>query len=487
MIQEKNSMSVSVEIRRIYKQGWKSYIKPHGFLCKRCFEKDLKIEALQEELRLTKQRLRHHLNKKVTQKDLAYQPHEPSSRKWFKINASEENREKRGGAKKGHKGYGRKSARMDTLSDILEHPRMCPDCDVFLATKDTKTRTVIEVTQIKAKRKMLGLKRGQCPNCRRVYQAPIPLLPKSLYGNRLIAQAAVMHYLHGVSIGRLLEIFGSEVTEGGLIEAFHRLGRLCQLNRRDLIEQYRKSFTKQADETGWRTDGQSGYAWIFVSETVTLFEFRQSRAAYVAKEILGNQLLPGVLVVDRYAGYNRMPVKLQYCYAHLLREVEKLEQEFGDNDEVVRFVSRFSLLLTKAIKLRGLGLNRKKYLKKAQRIKSGIKKEVKRRYKHLGIRRIQMIFKEKKNRMYHWARDPRIPADNNRAERELRPTVVSRKISFGSQSEQGAKTRSHIMSILFTAKKRLQNLSVEEWLYDTLNSISQNPKLKLLHLLPSPP
>ena len=56
--------------------------------------------------------------------------------------------------------------------------------------------------------------------------------------------------------------------------------------------------------------------------------------------------------------------------------------------------------------------------------------------------------------LYHWAKNPAIPADNHRAERELRPLVIARKISFGSQSEQGAQTREVLMSVLLTLRKR---------------------------------
>ncbi|HXH13434.1 MAG TPA: transposase [Alphaproteobacteria bacterium] len=53
-----------------------------------------------------------------------------------------------------------------------------------------------------------------------------------------------------------------------------------------------------------------------------------------------------------------------------------------------------------------------------------------------------------------WGKDRRIPADNHLAERHLRPTVMARKVSFGSQSDAGARTRGTLMSILHTLKKR---------------------------------
>ena len=76
---------------------------------------------------------------------------------------------------------------------------------------------------------------------------------------------------------------------------------------------------------------------------------------------------------------------------------------------------------------------------------------------HQGIKTIQYIFLNNADRLYHWVNDRDIPADNNKAEQELRPTVIARKISFGSQSKKGAETRSILMTILQTAKKKLKN------------------------------
>ncbi|MFH1421234.1 MAG: transposase [Planctomycetota bacterium] len=72
---------------------------------------------------------------------------------------------------------------------------------------------------------------------------------------------------------------------------------------------------------------------------------------------------------------------------------------------------------------------------------------------HPAIQGIQDIFRGKADRMYHWARDSNIPAENNLAERELIPLVIARKVSFGSQSDEGAKTREILMTVLCALKK----------------------------------
>ena len=47
-----------------------------------------------------------------------------------------------------------------------------------------------------------------------------------------------------------------------------------------------------------------------------------------------------------------------------------------------------------------------------------------------------------------------VPPSNNHAEREVRPAVLMRKASYGNQSERGARTRSVLMSVMRTLKKR---------------------------------
>jgi hypothetical protein len=42
-----------------------------------------------------------------------------------------------------------------------------------------------------------------------------------------------------------------------------------------------------------------------------------------------------------------MNIDIQYCYAHLLREVEKLFKEFPEEKEIEIFVSKMSISLTR--------------------------------------------------------------------------------------------------------------------------------------------
>ncbi len=100
---------------------------------------------------------------------------------------------------------------------------------------------------------------------------------------------------------------------------------------------------------------------------------------------------------------------------------------------------------------------------------------------HLAIQNIQDIFYEKADRLYLWAEDRNIPAENNLAERDLRPTVIARKVSFGSQSDNGAHTREVLTTIFHTLKKQTKDPVLI--FKDALNQFAFNPKLDLYKLL----
>ena len=410
------------------------------------------IDRLQEEIARLKARLRY---QQRTAKEGPFGSSTPSAKIPLKANAPAENSQRRGGAKLGHRGHGRRTipSHEVTHQQPVPGPKRCPYCGGPLDPKGTKARTIIEVDPVRKQVLRYALEQCDCGQCHRTFTARAPgVFAKGLFGNRLLTHLALEHYLQGVTLGHLAARLG--VSQGSLWAALHQLaGRLATVPERLQLE-YRRAPVKHADETGWRTDGHNGYAWLFCTERVSLFRFRQSRSASVAKEVFGTKRLPGILVVDRYNGYNQMPCAIQYCYAHLLREVQDLGTEFPEASEVSQFVARFAPLLAHAMKLRAQGLSAPLFRQQALELKLEIKTLVHCPAQHPGIQKIQNIFRDRATRLYHWAKNSSIPADNNRAERELRPLVIARKISFGSQSEQGALTREILMSVLHTLRKR---------------------------------
>ncbi|MGO8822332.1 MAG: IS66 family transposase [Desulfomonilaceae bacterium] len=83
------------------------------------------------------------------------------------------------------------------------------------------------------------------------------------------------------------------------------------------------------------------------------------------------------------------------------------------------------------------------------------------------------MFRENKHRLYHWSEDRRVPAENNLAKRDLRPSVIARKVSFGSVTDAGAHTRSTLTTVVTTQKKR--GLGSAQQIRSALNVLAQDP------------
>jgi len=187
-------------------------------------------------------------------------------------------------------------------------------------------------------------------------------------------------------------------------------------------------------------------------------------------------------VVDRYAAYNCLPFELQYCYAHLKRDAEKLEKLFPGDGEVKGFCRALIRELSAAMRLRRRkGLSDRRYYDRAAQIKANIIRICDSEASHTGIQELQNVFRKNAHRLYHWARDRRVPADNNYSERSLRPLVIARKLSFGTQSARGSRTRTILMSVLHSLQKQGQDPATR--LCDAMNIRAESPNVDLVAFL----
>ena len=457
-------------------------------VCAECLNKQEEIYRLREENKRLKDKLRAQ-ERKITEGFFGSST--PSSKKPVKENTAKDNKEKnKGGAVAGHKGNGRSQITLQTADRIekTEITSPCPHCGgndfKELGGLGERERGVIDF-EIKTEKVLYLLERKKCAGCQRIIQAKVPgVLPKNLFSNNLLSHIATEHYLNGIPLGHLERQTGIGI--GSLINAMHNLADVFKDIPDKLIEDYRKAKVKHADETGWRKDGKNGYGWLFATPNTCVYRFRDTRSGKVAQEVFGHKELPGVLVVDRYAGYNKAPCKIQYCYAHLLRTIQDLEKEFPDNEEIKKFIIESAPLLAEAMNLRSLPIDDKQFYERAKKTKEEIIKVMNSEANHPGIQYIQNIFREKHDRLYHWADDRDVPADNNFGERELRGLVVARKISFGSHSDEGALSREILMSVLKTLKLR-NKVNTRIALKECLDKLAENPKLDIYKtLFPKP-
>jgi transposase len=94
------------------------------------------------------------------------------------------------------------------------------------------------------------------------------------------------------------------------------------------------------DETGYKENYKSGWAWLMSTPRCSYFLLHKSRGKKVAKELIGDYH-HRILVTDRYASYNYLPDENhQICWAHLKRDFQKISERLGKAGQIGRKLLR---------------------------------------------------------------------------------------------------------------------------------------------------
>jgi transposase len=258
-----------------------------------------------------------------------------------------------------------------------------------------------------------------------------------------------------------------QLSVGELVELTHDVRQQLQPQAEQLKAQVQSSTVTHGDETSWRENGQNGYAWAFVTggpAAVRYFEYDHSRSHLVAQRILGADWR-GWLVTDFYAAYNLIPGRHQRCWSHLLGDLHDLKQEQATNPEVVQWATDVRRLYDQACTwLREhptptLAERRTQYADLfAQACRLGEQYAL--TYEHPCCTLAKRVLRHQ-DELFQFVLVPGLPADNNLAERSIRPLVIMRKISGGTRSEEGTKTRLTLASLLHTWAARNLNPFLE--------------------------
>jgi len=246
---------------------------------------------------------------------------------------------------------------------------------------------------------------------------------------------------------------------GEIVELLHQVRRLTQPAVDALTRQARASPILHADETGWREGGQNGQIWALSTpgeDAVRYYEYDASRAGVVTKRILG-AAFQGHLVSDFYGGYNIYAGKHQRCWVHFLRDLHALRETHAADELVVTWVGAVRTLSDAA----------RSFLQDAeptQEEREAQSVTLVEQVHALGVQYAQAqghpcqalakrILRHEAE-LFQFVLVEGLSADNNLAERSIRPMVVVRKISGGTQSAEGTKTRMALASLFETWQTR---------------------------------
>ena len=187
-----------------------------------------------------------------------------------------------------------------------------------------------------------------------------------------------------------------------------------------------------------------------------------NRSKKAARELIGN--FAGKFVTDRYNAYDFYEFIRQICWAHLKRDFKAISEASSDLGKI-----GFELheLTKKILKMRGRVRDGTLQWKTFQRRMPKLKKRVE------SLLRAGACFDGKlggkcreilKHNVCLWTfvEDQNVEPTNNFAEQIVRQGVIWRKISFGTQSDRGARYVERILTVCATC--RLQSRSIIEYL-----------------------
>ena len=359
-------------------------------------------------------------------------------------------------------GVGRK--RMCPMLRQVHAVATCPRCRIALRGGTVRrTREVIEIVPAPVVVTEHAYVERRCPRCRGRW-LPGPELDGVVVGQGrlgvgLLSLIAVLREELRLPMERIQwylgAVHGLALSVGGIVGALHTVAQRAEAVVADLRAQIRASPVLHADETGWREAGNNGYVWTFSTASERVF-VRSTRERAVLEQAVGMDY-GGVLVSDFYAAYTTYEGRHQYCWAHLLRDVDALRDEHRGDAGVAGWADGVHALYQRATAAvvaadpavrrqarqgyeAALGALCTPYLGRATAPQRGLCERI---AKHLSA-------------LFVFVEDPTVPATNNAAERSLRHLVTSRKISGGTRSATGTATKMTLASLFGTW--RLQGL-----------------------------
>ena len=331
---------------------------------------------------------------------------------------------------------------------------------------------------------------------------PVPrLFPRTPYGTSVWARVLFERYaslrpLHRVSAW--LSDHGLPISPGTLADSVDRFAPLFEPVANAILAHQNQQAVRHGDETGWRIQslreiGQSSRAWLWnsVSEDAVYFHSDPSRSAEVAKTLFGDTAVVLFVVCDRYSAYKKMArdldgmVILCFCWVHQRRDF--IECAAGYNrltDWCQSWIERIASIysLNKA-RLRqydpALACQTPEFDAAQGELEKAVDKLFADAEAELaGLPAGSREAKPLRSLLNHreglgvFVHNPQVPMDNNASERAFRKAVIGRRLSFGSDSEDGAKFTAIMYSVVGTLA--MNDIDVRRWLEAWLNACAQN-------------
>ena len=386
--------------------------------------------------------------------------------------------------------------------------RTCSCCGKPYVANGERSTSLIEI-EVKAHiRRILRTRWRRGCDCASsplevIAPAPARLFDNTPYGIGVWTRFLFEHCACLRPLSRIAAWMGDQglaISPGTLADSIKRFVPLFEPLAEAILAHQNEAALRHADETGWRVqeyrrNGRSSRAWLWisVSEDAVYYLIDPSRSAEVAKRLFGDTACTVYVVCDRYSAYRKLArelggkVILCWCWAHQRRDfvqsvvghvrlsawsdgwveriadIYRLNRERLEHYDPARALERQTPAFDAAQAVLKTAVDR--LFADAEAELAGLSD---------GSRKAKPLRRLLKHRegLCVFVDNPMVPMDNNVAERGLRCAVIRRRLSFGSNSEDGAKFTAIMHSVVGTLS--MHGIDVLRWLEAWLTACAKN-------------
>jgi transposase len=273
----------------------------------------------------------------------------------------------------------------------------------------------------------------------------------------------------------LRDVLGVTISRGHLVTIIGTVSQALEQPYQDLLDNLSAQDRLNVDETGHKDNGQRWWTWCFRASLYTLFKIEPTRSADVLLDVLGDEF-DGVLGCDFFSAYRRYMrecgVLLQFCLAHLIRDVKFLTTLPSVADRAYGERVREALRQLFAVIHCREALSPEAFASQLaaardEVLRQGTQDVPDSRYS----RNLAKRFTAHGESYFRFVTTPGLEPTNNVAEQAIRFVVIDRHITQGTRSEGGRQWCERIWTVLATCTQ--QGRSVFDYLHEAVQASIQ--------------
>jgi len=385
------------------------------------------------------------------------------------------------GGQPGHEQHLREDFPPEAVGETIPYTlECCPDCGGKLQLFPNPA-AVLQQVEITATPTVVTEHRAlayRCPHCQQSYFTRLPdaVAKTGLFGPRLTALVAFMKGVCHASFSTirrfLRDVVGVTVSRGYLVKVIAKTSASLAGCYSELLERLPGEASLNVDETGHKENRAKFWTWCFRAQLYTLFRIAPSRGSEVLVDMLGAEF-NGVLGCDYFSAYRKymreFDVRVQFCMAHLIRDVKFLLTLPGRADQAYGQRLRDALRALFAVIHRRETMTATGFrnaLKAARDAVLQTGMTCVPDTKH--ARNLAQRFRKHGAAYFRFVTTPGIEPTNNLAEQAIRFVVIDRQITQGTRSEKGRRWCERIWTVIATCAQ--QGRGVFRFLLDSVQS-----------------